>query len=144
MHSKFNHSTIDDTSFFRSNSYPALIPKFTIGKEWQKHIHRDVVLYGGADIGFGAMKNPKMDITQKYAMGSFFSYSANQTASVWMLHLSARPFLGMRINWNRLVVGYEASLPVNYTQAIGENVRNVGKPILQHQLNFGYQIKKKK
>lgn len=144
LQSKFAHSTIEDTSIYRSSSYPALIPKFTFGKEWQKHIHKDVVLYGGADIGFGAMKNPKMAVTQKYAMGSFFSYSANQSASVWMLNLSARPFLGMRINWNRFVVGYEASLPVNYTQAVGEDVRNVGHLKLQHQLNFGYKLKKRK
>lgn len=144
LSSNFSSSTNGDTSVFSGNSYEILTPKFTVGKEWQKHIHKDIVVYGGADLGFGMMKNPKMNIEERYANSNFMSYSASQTASVWAMNLSARPFMGTRINWNRFVVGYEASLPVNYTQVLGEDVRNVSGFKLQHQLNFGYQIKKKK
>ena len=144
LSSNFSSSTNGDTSIYSGNSYEIVSPKFTVGKEWQKHIHKDIVVYGGLDVGFGMMKNPKMNIEERYTNSSFMSYSASQTASVWTMNLSARPFMGTRINWNRFVVGYEASLPANYTQVIGEDVRNVSGFRLQHQLNFGYQIRKKK
>lgn len=144
LFSNFSYSTIGDTSVYKGNAYELLMPKFTVGKEWQKHIHKDIEVYGGLDLGFGMMKNPKMNIEERYTSSSFMGYSAGQTASVLAFNLSARPFMGTRISWNRFVVGYEASLPVNYSQVIGEDIRNTSGLKLQHQLNFGYKLHSKK
>jgi hypothetical protein len=141
--SNYNFYTIGDTSFQKYTSYDAVMPKISIGKEWQKHIHKDVDIYGGADVGFGMMKSNKMYNTDKYtsnSTGSYYYGSSMSNTSSMIYNVSARPFAGIRVNWNRFTIGYEASLPINYTQVASEDIRSIDKPILQHQLNLGYKF----
>lgn len=144
LFSNYNSSYTGDTFYSTYNSFEALMPKFSIGKEWQKHIHKDVSIYGGADIGLGFMKSPVMFNEDWYIPNSSYGFSGRQTSSAFILNASVRPFTGIRVNWNRLVVGYEASMPVNYTQVFSEGVHKMDGLKLQHMLNLGYRINTKK
>lgn len=144
LFSNYNNTSVGDTFQQTYNSYEALMPKFSIGKEWQKHIHRDVSIYGGADIGFAFMKSPVMYNEEWYIPNQSYRFHGHETSSAFIMNLSARPFTGIRVNWNRFAVGYEASLPLNYTQVFSEGVHKLDGINLQHQLNLGYRINAKK
>lgn len=137
---------IADTFYQQQKVYNVLLPKFSAGKEWQKHIHKDVAIYGGADAAVGFMKNSQMDYLTKYNTNQPYYYSqrGTQSGSAYILNLSLRPFTGIRVNWNRFVVGYEASVPVNYTKVFSEDIHKIEGPKLQHQINLGYRLNAKK
>jgi hypothetical protein len=129
------------------NSFNTLLPKINIGKEWQKQIHKDVELYGGLDLGLGMGRASKSVNTEKYisiSSGSYTIGSSNGVASIFAFNVSARPFAGLRVNWNRFTVGYESSIPLNYTVINSESVNMVDKPKFQHQLNIGFKLRHKK
>jgi hypothetical protein len=138
---------VADTFFYTYKGYEVLIPKLSIGKEWQKHIHKDVTVYAGGDLGFGLMKNPKMSIEERWIADSTgnnynSSYAANQTDSRWIMTISIRPFAGMRMNFSRFTIGYEASLPRDYTCVLGDNIHKLNKATIQHQLSMGFKLGK--
>lgn len=138
---------IVDTTYINYSGYDIILPKLSVGKEWQKHIHKDVTMYAGADLGFGLMKNGKMNVEERHVhsannMYNYSSYSANQSGSKLAMNISARPFAGLRMNFNRFTIGYEAGLPRNYTRVLGENLYKWDKPTIQHQLSMGFKLGK--
>jgi hypothetical protein len=135
-----------DSSFSSYTSYDLAIPKLSFGKEWQKHIHNNVDLYGGADIGFGLMNSFKIKHTVRSG-GSLSQGGSTRTDPTLFYNITARPFTGIRFHWRSVAISYEASLPFNYIQALNEALKSLEKPMFQHQVSIGYRLgnlKKKK
>lgn len=146
---KFHQGYYSNDTFYNSNTdYYINTANLSFGKEWRKQIHKDISIYAGADLGVGLGKsysNTNNNRMIKDSMGGYYNiggYGFGQRNVA--LNITARPFIGIRTDWNQFVVGYEASLPVNYTHVFGQNSNNVNGFRLQHQLSLGYKLGKKK
>jgi hypothetical protein len=137
--------TSNDTSFYNYKSYSINMPKLSFGMEFQKRLHKDVMLYIGADAQVGASKARAMSYEEVYTHnGLYSSYRGNsdERNDAFAFGATLKPFVGLRANWSRFVFSYELSMPMNFTKIRSSANFDMGQ--LQHTISLGYMFGKKK
>ncbi|MBL7771715.1 MAG: hypothetical protein JNM95_02495 [Chitinophagaceae bacterium] len=148
-HTQINTSQLTiahDTNIYHYQGYGIRMPKLSVGMEFQKKIHRDVVLYGGMDVQVGAARTRTINFEEvSTALGSYRSSVYYTTANRDPIAIGAtfKPFVGIRANWNRFVFSYELSMPMNVNSVLGKSTDfNTGH--IQHTISIGYMFGKVK
>lgn len=144
MMGSYTYTTQQDTTTYYYKYYTANIPKLSVGMEWQKRLHPDVMIYAGVDAQLGAMF-AKQDNTTMVRVDStdYYRWSGTTTRGPLAIGASIRPFVGMRANWSRFVFSYELASPIDFTSMPGYS-SNLNGMQLKHTISLGYMFKAKK
>lgn len=140
----YSVATVNDTTTYTSRFYRAHIPRFSFGMEWQKQLHRDVMIYAGADAQLGMMFAQKN--TWEYRStdsNQIYNYRLMTNRGPLAVSAAIRPFVGMRANWSRFVFSYELSSPFDFSMIPGQ-FADFHAMQLKHTLSLGYMLKGKK
>lgn len=110
----------NDTLYEFTTNRSTALPHLTIGKEWRKIIHKDVLLVGGIDFSLGG--GPGELAEREYAL--FQNERTLRDLKIQKdglgFYTNVSPFTGLRINWGRLALGYDLN-------ASWENIATTGQ-----------------
>lgn len=149
MYSKtINHNsyqTIGDTGYIVASYKHITAPMLQFGKEWRKFLHKDVHIFAGVDAQLAVGQNEYYSTRYRHAdtvLTNYFSYYNTSLAAT----VGIRPFIGIRTDWNRFVIGYEMSMPFRYsfTQDNKGGIHPIDLLRINHQLSVGYRLNKRK
>lgn len=133
-----------DTNQHHIKTYMNTLVKASMGIEWRKQLHKDVILYAGIDgmLGIGVTNY----YSNVYAYRNDGTYIENYSPFIYSKHMAiqagVRPFSGIRANWNRFAIGYEAGLPLQYTYIPSLQTGRFQNIKVQHTLSIGLRLKK--
>lgn len=135
----------NDTNFYSSYSRWSTMPTLSIGREWRKRLHKDVMVIGGADLNLGAGRY-REHRSEGYNYNNTTSgvISKSNTSNL-VVGATFNPFTGIRISWGRLALGYTAGLNMrynNYQKTQGYN--NGFDMTLNQNISVGYRFYNRK
>ena len=117
----------------------------SIGKEYRKMLHTDVMIIGGADIGAGI--GGSSNYTSEVGLTDSLRYirTIDPGATGFITVARCTPFLGMRISWKRLAIGYSIKAPIqmDYTSLGNWKTFSI-ETNLQQSISLGYRIYNRK
>ena len=128
--------TISSASINQFKSYKVLAPTFTFGQEWQYQVFRPLVLYIGAELGFGLMRNSFKSHEEIAGLG-YYSYSSSENGYAFNVNAMANPFVGARIVLPPFVMGYEFSSPIRYAHVFN-GPTDFSNGQFMHRFYLGY------
>ncbi|HPI55124.1 MAG TPA: hypothetical protein PLU10_10550 [Chitinophagaceae bacterium] len=105
--------TNSSTSTNHFISYKLFAPTFTFGQEWQYQVFRPLMLYLGAELGVGLMRNSYKS-HEEIAGPGYYSYSSSENGYAFNVNAMVNPFVGARVVLPPFVMGYEFSSPIRY------------------------------
>lgn len=128
--------TVFNTSIYNRSSVPRLI----LGKEWQKNIHSDVMIIGGADITAGGGANHEEETTSASFENGRELYINKATKGGFALYSGFTPFTGIRVCWGRLALGYSITMPIEIDAVFNESNFFNWETNFAHNLSVGIRF----